>query len=163
MVSSFFSLFFSFSIFFTKILYDLFNIFNTAPLNRFRRKKKMQVVVSDTKSGKAYKVAGKDAEASALFVGKRIGEVVNAEILGLGGYELEITGGSDKQGMPMRKDVSGAARKRILISSPPGYRPKERGKRRRKSVRGNEISTEISQINTRIKTYGAKPVEELLA
>ena len=82
-----------------------------------------------------------------LYSGKRIGEVVDADIIGLGGYELEITGGSDKDGMPMRKDVSGSARKRILITSPPGYRPKEKGKRRRKSVRGNEISTEISEFS----------------
>ncbi len=122
----------------------------------------MQIVISDSKTGKAYKIEGKDTEANVLFIGKRIGDAVDADILGLGGYELEITGGSDKDGMPMRKDVSGSARKRILITSPPGYRPKERGKRRRKSVRGNEISTEISQINVKIKEYGAKPIEKVL-
>ena len=121
----------------------------------------MQVVISDPKTGNAYKIEGKDTEASALFIGKRIGDIVDADILGFGGYVLEITGGSDKEGMPMRKDVSGTARKRILITSPPGYRPKERGKRRRKSVRGNEISAEISQINVKIKEYGTKPIEEL--
>ena len=122
----------------------------------------MQIVISDSKAGKAYKVEGKDADANALFIGKRIGDVVDADILGLGGYALEITGGSDKQGMPMRKDVSGTARKRILITNPPGYQQKERGKRRRKSVRGNEITTEISQINVLIKEYGKKPLDELL-
>jgi small subunit ribosomal protein S6e len=122
----------------------------------------MQIVISDSKTGKAYKIEGRDTEANVLFIGKRIGEAVDADILGLGGYELEITGGSDKDGMPMRKDVAGTARKRILITSPPGYRPKERGKRRRKSVRGNEISTEISQINVKIKEYGTKPIDELL-
>ena len=122
----------------------------------------MQIVISDPKTGKAYRVEGKDTEASALFIGKRIGDVVDADILGLGGYVLEIIGGSDKEGMPMRKDVSGIRRKRILITSPPGYRPKERGKRRRKSVRGNEISSEISQINVQIKEYGRKSIEMLL-
>lgn len=122
----------------------------------------MQIVVNDSKTGKAYKVEGKDTEASALFIGKRIGDVVDADILGLGGYVLEITGGSDKEGMPMRKDVAGTARKRILITSPPGYQPKEKGKRRRKSIRGNEISMEISQINVVVKEYGRKPLDELL-
>lgn len=122
----------------------------------------MQIVISDPKTGKAYKVEGKDTEASALFIWKRIGDVVDADMLGLGGYVLEITGGSDKEGMPMRKDVSGTVRKRILITSPPGYRPKEKGKRRRKSVRGNEISSEISQINVQIKEYGRKSIEKLL-
>ena len=122
----------------------------------------MEIVISDTKTGKAYKVEGKDTEANALFIGKRISEVVDADILGLGGYVLEITGGSDKDGVPMRKDVSGTARKRILITSPPGYNPKEQGKRRRKTIRGNEISTEISQINVKINEYGTKSIEELL-
>ena len=122
----------------------------------------MEIVISDTKTGKAYKVEGKDTEANALFIGKGISEVVDADILGLGGYVLEITGGSDKDGVPMRKDVSGTARKRILITSPPGYNPKEQGKRRRKTIRGNEISTEISQINVKINEYGTKSIEELL-
>ena len=122
----------------------------------------MQIVISDVGTGKAYKVEGKDAEANALFVGKRIGDVVDADIIGLGGYALEITGGSDRQGMPMRKDVAGTARKRILITNPPGYRPREQGKRRRKSVRGNEISMDITQINVIIKDYGKKPLDELL-
>jgi small subunit ribosomal protein S6e len=121
----------------------------------------MQVVISDSKEGKAYKIEGKDTEVSALFVGKRIGDVVDGDILGLSGYALEITGGSDKEGVPMRKDVTGAGRKRILITSPPGYRPKERGKRRRKTVRGNEISTELSQINVKITEYGRKPIEAI--
>lgn len=123
----------------------------------------MQIVVSDSKTGKAYKIEGKDSEASTLFIGKRIGDLVDADILGLGGYVLEIKGGSDKDGIPMRKDVAGTARKRILITSPPGYRPKEKGKRRRKSIRGNEISTEMSQINVVVKEYGRKPLEEHFA
>lgn len=123
----------------------------------------MQIVVSDSKTGKAYKLEGKDAEANALFIGKRIGDLVDAGILGLGGYVLEITGGTDMQGMPMRKDVAGSARKRILITNQPGYNPKEQGKRRRKSVRGNEISTEISQVNVVVKEYGRKSLTDIFA
>ncbi|HDS46052.1 MAG TPA: 30S ribosomal protein S6e [Methanomicrobia archaeon] len=123
----------------------------------------MQIVISDSKTGKAYKLEGKDAEANALFIGKRIGDLVDADIIGLGGYVLEITGGSDMQGMPMRKDVAGSARKRILITSPPGYNPKEQGKRRRKSVRGTEISTEISQVNVVVKEYGRKSLADIFA
>jgi small subunit ribosomal protein S6e len=118
-----------------------------------------QVVVSDPQTGKAYKL--KVGEESALFVGKRIGDVIDGDVLGLRGYKLEIKGGSDKEGIPMRKDVEEAGRKRILIASGPCYRPKERGKRRRKSVRGREISAEIAQINVKIKEYGI-PINELL-
>ncbi|MFV9676788.1 MAG: 30S ribosomal protein S6e [Methanosarcinales archaeon] len=123
----------------------------------------MQVVISDTKVGKAYKVEGKDTEVSTLFVGKRVGDVVDGDVIGLSGYALEITGGSDKAGVPMRKDVTGVGRRRILITSPPGYKPKENGKRRRKTVRGHEISTEISQINVKITEYGRQPIEKIFA
>ncbi|MCK4736081.1 MAG: 30S ribosomal protein S6e [Methanophagales archaeon] len=123
----------------------------------------MQVVISDSKVGKAYKVEGKDTEVSTLFVGKRVGDVVDGDVIGLSGYALEITGGSDKAGVPMRKDVTGVSRRRILITSPPGYKPKENGKRRRKTVRGHEISTEISQINVKITEYGRQPIEKIFA
>jgi small subunit ribosomal protein S6e len=123
----------------------------------------MQIVISDSKTGKAYKLEGKDAEANALFIGKRIGDLVDADIIGLGGYMLEITGGTDMQGMPMRKDVAGSVRKRILITNPPGYNPKEGGKRRRKSVRGKEISAEISQVNVVVKEYGRKSLADIFA
>lgn len=123
----------------------------------------MQVVISDTKVGKAYKVEGKDTEVSTLFVGKRVGDVVDGDVIGLSGYALEITGGSDKAGVPMRRDVTGVSRRRILITSPPGYKPKENGKRRRKTVRGHEISTEISQINVKITEYGRQPIEKIFA
>ncbi len=121
----------------------------------------MQVVISDPKTGKGYKLEGKDAEVSALFVGKRIGDLVDGDILGLSGYMLEVRGGSDRDGVPMRADVPGAGRRRILITSPPGYRPRERGKRKRKYVRGNEISTDISQINVKIRMYGNQPIEKI--
>jgi len=123
----------------------------------------MQVVISDPKVGKAYKVEGKDTEVSTLFVGKRVGDVVDGDVIGLSGYALEITGGSDKAGVPMRKDVTGVSRRRILITSPPGYKPKENGKRRRKTVRGHEISTEISQINVKVTEYGRQPIEKIFA
>jgi len=121
----------------------------------------MQVVISDPKTGKAYKLEGKDTEVSALFVGKRIGDLVDGDILGLSGYMLEVRGGSDRDGVPMRADVPGSGRRRILIASPPGYRPREKGKRRRKYVRGNEISTDISQINVKIRMYGHQPIEKI--
>ena len=121
----------------------------------------MQVVISDPKTGKAYKLEGKDTEVSALFVGKRIGDLVDGDILGLSGYMLEVRGGSDRDGVPMRADVPGAGRRRILIASPPGYRSREKGKRRRKYVRGNEISTDIAQINVKIRMYGHQPIEKI--
>lgn len=120
-----------------------------------------KVVVSDPETGRAYNIELNEEKAK-IFIGKRIGDTVDASPIGLKGYELLITGGSDKDGFPMRKDIHGRVRKRVLLSSPPGYRPKRKGVRRRKMVRGNEITPEIVQINTKIVKKGKKSIEELL-
>jgi small subunit ribosomal protein S6e len=119
-----------------------------------------KLVVSDPKSKKAYQ---KEIEQAASgIVGKKIGDKVPGNIIGLTGYELEITGGSDKEGFPMRKDVGGSSRKRILLASPPGFRPKARGQRKRKAVRGNTVSAGTSQVNMKIVIYGKEAVDKLL-
>jgi len=61
---------------------------------------------------------------------------------------LKITGGSDDSGFPMRPDLPGGAKRRLLLSGPPGYHPPEKGMRKRVTVRGNTITEDIVQINT---------------
>ncbi|MBI4182058.1 MAG: 30S ribosomal protein S6e [Candidatus Aenigmarchaeota archaeon] len=118
------------------------------------------VVISDPKGRKAYQREA-DHAASGLL-GKKVGEQVAGGAFGLEGYSLEVTGGSDKEGFPMRADIEGAARKRVLLSSGPGFHPARQGERQRKSVRGNTISPDIVQVNAKVVAYGKKGVEELL-
>ncbi len=121
-----------------------------------------KVVVADTKEGKCYQVPVSGSHANVL-VRKRIGDEVDGMFLGLPGYKVSITGGSDKDGFAMRPEVNSAARKRILVSESIGFHPKDyHGKRLKKSFRGNEISPEVSQINVKITNYGPKAVPELL-
>lgn len=119
-----------------------------------------KVVVSDPKNRKAYQKEIDQKQTGLL--GKKIGDKVSGNSLGLSGYELEVTGGSDKQGFPMRNDVDGVSRKKVLLAMPPGFHPKLKGQRKRKSVRGNAISTQISQINMKVVTYGKESMEKLL-
>ncbi|UXD21738.1 30S ribosomal protein S6 [Ignicoccus pacificus DSM 13166] len=95
-------------------------------------------------------VTGNDAR---VFLGKRIKDKVPAGVLGiktLKGKFLMITGGSDDSGFPMRPDIPGPVKKKALLSGPPGFHPREKGERRRKTVRGNTISEDIVQINTKL-------------
>ena len=104
---------------------------------------------------KAWTIVVRDPEASQL-VGLRIGETFNGEIVGLPGLKLEIRGGSDNSGFPMRPDVHGGVKKRVLLSGPPGFHPKEKGERRRKMVRGNVVTPDIVQINAKIIYHSAE-------
>ncbi len=106
-----------------------------------------KVVVSDPKSGRAKQITVSDPASYAL-IGLKIGDVIDGSVLGLPGVKLKITGGSDKAGFPMIPYLPGGRKYRILLSGPPGFRPKEKGLRRRKTVRGNVITEDIVQINT---------------
>jgi len=119
-----------------------------------------KIVVSDPKAKKAYQKELDQGQAGLL--GKKIGDKFSGSHLGLAGFELEVTGGSDKEGFPMRRDVEGPGRKKILLSHGPGFHAASKGRRKRKSIRGNTISPSISQINLKIVTYGTKSAEELL-
>ncbi len=104
-----------------------------------------QLVLSDPKTRRAVKLEIKDPKSSVLL-GLKIGDVIDGEPLGIKG-KIKITGGSDRAGIPMRPDVHGPGKKYVLLSSGPGFRPKKKGERRRKLVRGNVVSEEIYQVN----------------
>ena len=98
---------------------------------------------------------------SKKLIGLKIGEEFDAAPVGLAGYTLCITGGSDKNGFPMKKDVEGSRRIRSLLSGGVGFKPRRKGERR-KTVRGNTISDDIVQINTIVVKKGSKSIEDIL-
>jgi len=113
-----------------------------------------KLTVSDIK-GKSVTKELKDNDGNPLL-GLQIGNETDAVIVGLKG-KLKVTGGSDKSGVPMRSDIHGAARKRVLLSKGVGLQDTETGQRVRKLMRGNIISEEIYQVNC--KYDGKLPVE----
>ncbi|WP_135827608.1 30S ribosomal protein S6e [Halorussus halobius] len=120
-----------------------------------------QVVVADPDSGTTYQrdVDGQDANR---FVGRSIGEEVDGGAVGLDGYTVEITGGSDDAGRPMRGDVSGPNLKEVLLDGGTGYEPSRDGERKRVTVRGGEVGEATAQLNVKIAERGDADVEELL-
>ena len=113
-----------------------------------------KLTISDIK-GKSLSKELKDSDANPLL-GLQLGNETDAAIVGLSG-KLKLTGGSDKSGVPMRDDIHGAARKRVLLSKGVGLQAAETGQRMRKLMRGNTVSEEIYQINC--KFDGEWPVE----
>ena len=103
-----------------------------------------KLTVSDVK-GKSITKELKDSDANTLL-GLQLGNETDASIIGLQG-KLKLTGGSDKSGVPMRKDIHGSARKYVLLSKGIGLQTAEIGQRARKLMRGNTVSEEIYQIN----------------
>ena len=119
-----------------------------------------KLTINDTKNGKSYQKAVTGAEADA-FKGKKLGDKINGELIGLKDYEFEIRGGSDKQGFPMRWDIDSTQRRKPLIIKGVGVKGKRNGQRQRKSIRGNTLSTAVVQINLKTVKYGTDNLAKL--
>ena len=117
----------------------------------------MKFVVS-TKSGKAYSASSDETN----FAGKKIGETVKLDALGLTGFEAKITGGSDKEGFPMHPSIQGVARRKIFTAGDVGFRAKTKGIKRRVTIRGNTISDQITQVNLFVTKDGSVDLVALL-
>lgn len=119
-----------------------------------------KLVLSDPETGHSFQKEVKDDVAEHLK-GKKIGDIINGEVLDFNGYEFKITGGSDKAGFPMRTDSVGIRRSRILIRPKTvGLRKAPKGIKKRRTVCGNVITTNIAQINLKVIKHGAKPLGE---
>jgi len=119
---------------------------------------KFKVIISDPEAGTSKVVELEEARA-VPFIGRKIGETVDGAVVDLPAHKLQIMGGSDKDGVPIRPNVHGGVRRNVVLSGGTGFNPHKKGERRRKTVRGNVITDEIVQINTKIIEKPKKPAE----
>lgn len=117
---------------------------------------KFKLIVSDPKSGKAQIVELEGSRAVPL-IGRRIGETVDGSIANLAGSKLLILGGTDKDGFPMRRDIQGGVKTKVLLSEGTGFHATTKGQRKRKTIRGNTITEDIVQINLRLVEEKIQP------
>ncbi len=143
-------------------------------------------VVNDTNpanNGRSYNTSISGNNLSQ-FLGKKIGDVIDGIFVGdgeqtLAGYKLEITGGSDKTGTPMRSDLSGGNRQSVLVTASTGFkghdlvhkakggekkrfRYKPDGMRMRRNFRGNTITQDTRQINLKVVEAANKSLADIL-
>lgn len=124
------------------------------------------------KSGKTYKL---ESEEDA-FIDKKLRDSIKGEEFSdkLEGYEFEITGASDKAGFTAMEKAEGIGLKKMLLGYGKGMKkkPKKEGKKKlsnhkpkglrlRKTVRGNTLTADFSQINLKVLKAGKKTLEEI--
>jgi len=96
------------------------------------------------------------------FYDKRISHEVEGSALGdeFKGYIFKISGGNDKQGFAMMQGVLTTQRVRLLMrDGMPSFRIRKRGERKRKSVRGCIVSSDLSVLNLVIVKKGDSEIE----
>jgi small subunit ribosomal protein S6e len=119
-----------------------------------------KLVIAEGATSRAKTVAEPQA---AGFLGKRIGESIGGDLIGLTGYTLKITGGTDRSGFPLRNDLPGSRQVRLFVGDGFGFNAPRHGMRRRRTFRGGAISEDTVQINLTVEQKGPKPLAELLA
>lgn len=120
---------------------------------------KFKIILSDPEDGKSQVVELEGPRAVPL-VGRRLGETLDGAALGFGGYKVKVAGGSDKDGFPMRPDIHGGVKTRVVMAQGVGFHPTSQGQRRRKTIRGSVITEEIVQINMTMVEKPKKPEKE---
>merc|ERR1711977_504516 len=98
-----------------------------------------------------------DERKVRIFYEKRMSQEVAIDSLGdeFKGYVVKVTGGNDKQGFPMKQGVLQPHRVRLLLSAGHScYRPRRKGERVRKSVRGCIVASDIAVLAVKIVKQG---------
>ena len=119
---------------------------------------KFKVIVSDPQAGTSKAIELEESRA-APFIGRKIGEIMDGAAVDMPATKVQIMGGSDKDGVPMRPNVHGGVRRNVILRGGVGFNPKRDGQRKRKAVRGNIVTEEIAQINMKVVEQPSKPKE----
>ena len=133
--------------------------------------KQMVFKINVSHKGKTLKY---EVESEDL-VGTKIGDKIDGKKFSpdLEGYEIEITGTSDKAGFAGFKELEGPQLRKELLTYGMGMKKKPKGEskkplgkpkglRLRKSVRGNEISLDTVQINSKVIKEGGQKFDVLV-
>jgi small subunit ribosomal protein S6e len=110
---------------------------------------KFKIIVSDPETGKSQSIEVEESQAVPL-IGRKVGEVIDGAAVKLSGYKLKITGGSDKDGFPIRPNIHGGVRVGAILSEGVGFHSSNKGERKRKTLRGNVITDSIVQVNIKV-------------
>lgn len=117
----------------------------------------MKLNISYPSTGAQKGIAIDDEKKYRIFYDKVMAQEVEGDALGeeFKGYVFKIMGGNDKQGFPMMQGVMTNTRVRLLLGKNSScFRPRRDGQRKRKSIRGCIVGSDISVLHLVIVKKG---------
>lgn len=127
----------------------------------------MKLVIASPSTGAVKTVEVEDDVLRRTNLGDyRMGNEIGGEIFGqaFSGYKFRISGGQDKDGFPMKQGVMSNARVRLLLTpGTTGYQAwrARTGERKRRSVRGCILGSDLATISLVVIEKGQKEIEGL--
>jgi len=117
----------------------------------------MKLNIANPATGQQKTIDYDDERKYRIFYDKKLAQEVGGDPLGdeWKGYVFRITGGNDKQGFPMKQGVLVPHRVSLLLADGHScYRTRRTGERKRKSVRGCIIASDIAVLSLVIIKQG---------
>ncbi|GAA5937902.1 uncharacterized protein JCM15063_005408 [Sporobolomyces koalae] len=124
----------------------------------------MKLCFANPATGQQKTIEIDDERKTRIFYEKRMAQEVAADALGdeFKGYVLRITGGNDKQGFPLKQGVLVPHRVKLLLSKGHScYRPRRTGERKRKSVRGCIVGSDVRALHLVVVKQGENDIPGL--
>ncbi|GAA5883465.1 hypothetical protein JCM16303_003811 [Sporobolomyces ruberrimus] len=124
----------------------------------------MKLCFANPATGQQKTIEIDDERKTRIFYEKRMAQEVAADALGdeFKGYVLRITGGNDKQGFPLKQGVLVPHRVKLLLSKGHScYRPRRTGERKRKSVRGCIVGSDVRALHLVVVKQGESDIPGL--
>lgn len=124
----------------------------------------MKLNISNPATGAQKLIDIEDEKKLRPFMDKRISQEVDASCLGneWKGYIVRVSGGNDKQGFPMKQGILTNNRVRLLMKRGTScYRERRSGERRRKSVKGCVVDSNLSVLSLVIVKKGEEEIDGL--
>jgi small subunit ribosomal protein S6e len=124
----------------------------------------MKLNISNPATGAQKLIDVEDEKKLRPFLDKRISQEVDASCLGneWRGYVVRVSGGNDKQGFPMKQGILTNNRVRLLMRRGTScYRERRSGERRRKSVKGCVVDSNLSVLALTIVKKGEEEIDGL--
>mmetsp|Transcript_2635 Transcript_2635/g.2752 ORF Transcript_2635/g.2752 Transcript_2635/m.2752 type:complete len:245 (+) Transcript_2635:73-807(+) len=124
----------------------------------------MKINIAHPATGNQKCIEIDDEKRLRALYDKRISQEVSGEDLGeeFAGYIFRISGGNDKQGFPMKQGVLTNTRVRLLLREGVScFRARRVGERKRKSVRGCIVGSDLAVLNLVIIKKGEQEIAEV--
>uniref|UniRef100_A0A0K3CUJ6 40S ribosomal protein S6 n=1 Tax=Rhodotorula toruloides TaxID=5286 RepID=A0A0K3CUJ6_RHOTO len=124
----------------------------------------MKLCFANPATGQQKTIEIDDERKTRIFYEKRMAQEVAADALGdeFKGYVVRITGGNDKQGFPLKQGVLVPHRVRLLLAKGHScYRPRRTGERKRKSVRGCIVGSDVRALHLVVVKQGENDIPGL--
>jgi len=124
----------------------------------------MKINISCPSTGQQKVIDIDDERRLQNLYDRRMAQELDGNVIGeeFEGFTLRISGGNDKQGFPMRQGVLTNTRVSLLCKKGhKGYRQRRAGERKRKSVRGCVVGSDIAVLNMVVTQIGEKPIPGL--